>query len=154
MKSKPSEFKEDLCEEENEIFNETQAKFPEARLFGRFRGLFHLDSQNYTRSNANSFVAIREDGEFKVGQILLFVDRSSVIFCLVQLYEIIETVVIALRSTEFEKESDVLEPLAYRVTKLPDIQLLRVDSVQNKLIKFFFRGDLFYINVLKHFEHD
>ena len=38
--------------------------------------------------------------------------------CLVQLYEIIETVVIHLRSTEFEKESDVLEPLAYRVTKL------------------------------------
>ena len=144
LKNKPSEFKEDLCVEKNEIFNETQAEYPEAHLFGRFRGLFHLDSQSCTRSNANSFLAIREDGEFKVGQILLFVDRSSVIFCLVPLYEIIETVVIVLRSTEFEKESDVLEPLAYRVTKLPDIQLLRVDSVQNMLIKFFFLGDLFY----------
>ena len=92
----------------------------------------------------DSFVAIREDGEFKVGHNLLFVDRSSVIFCLVQLYEKIETVVIDLRSTEFEKKSDVLERLAYRATKLPpDTQLLRGDSVQNKLIKFFVLGDLF-----------
>ena len=78
-----------------------------------------------------------------MGQILLFVDRSSVIFCLVQLYEIIETIVIDLRSIDFKKKSDVLEPLSYRVTKLPDIQLLRVDSVQSKFIKFFFLGDLF-----------
>ena len=129
-------------------------KFPEARLFCRYRGRSYLDSQNYTRSNANSFVAIDVNGETIVGQILLFKEQDSELQCFVQLYESVEKFVVDLRSTEFARNSDSFEPLAYRVAKSTDLQAFKLDAIKNKLIKFAFLGDLYFISVLKHFEHD
>ena len=151
---RPTGITEDLCLERNNFYYETQKKFPEARLFCRYRGRFYLDSQNYTRSNANSFVAIDVNGETIVGQILLFKEQDSELQCFVQLYEIVEKFVVDLRSTEFARNSDSFEPLAYRVAKSTDVQAFKLDAIKNKLIKFAFLGDLYFISVLKHFEHD
>ena len=123
-------------------------------MFCRYRGRFYLGSQNYTRSNANSFVAIDENGETIIGQILLFKGQDSELKSFEQLYEIVEKFVVDLRSTEFARNSDSFEPLAYRVAKSTDVQAFKLDVIKNKLKKFAFLGDLYFINVLKHFEHD
>ena len=49
-----------------------------------------------------------------------------------------ETDAINLKSTHFENESDLFEPLAYRFTKQPELQLLKIDSVHIELFKFAF----------------
>ena len=123
-------------------------------MFCRYRGRFYLDSQNYTRSNANNFVAIDENGETIVGEILLFKEQDSEMQCFVQLYEIVEKFEVDLRSTEFARNSDSFEPRAYHVAKSTDVQAFKLDAIKNKLIKFAFLGDLYFISVLKHFEHD
>ena len=84
LMKKTTGIMEDLCLERNNFYYETQEKFPEARLFCRYRGLLYLDSQNYTRSNANSFVAIDENGETIVRQTLLFKEQDSEFQCFVQ----------------------------------------------------------------------
>ena len=154
LMKKTTGITEDLCLERNNFYYETQEKFPEARLFCRYRGLLYLDSQNYTRSNANSFVAIDENGETIVRQTLLFKEQDSELQCFVQLYETIEKNVIDLSSTEFARDSDCFEPLSYRVAKPTDVQAFKLDAIKNKLIKFAFQGDFYFISVLKHFEHD
>ena len=73
---------------------------------------------------------------------------------MVQLYKIVEKIVVDLRSAEYARDSDSFEPLAYRVAKSTDVQAFKQDAIKNKLIKFAFLGDLFFISVLKHFEHD
>ena len=94
------------------------------------------------------------NGETIVGQILLFKEQDSELQCFVQLYEIVEKFVVDMRSTEFARNSDSFEPLAYRVAKSTDVQAFKLDAIKNKLIKFAFLGDLYFISVLKHFEHD
>ena len=106
LRKKPTDITEDLCLERKNFYFETQEKFSEARLFCRYRGRFYVDIQNYTRSNANSFVAIDENGKTIVGQILLFKEQDSELQCFVQLYEIVEKIVVDLRSTEFARDSD------------------------------------------------
>ena len=154
LRKKPTGITEDLFLERSHFYHETQEKFPEDRLFCRYRGRFFLDSQNYTRSSANSFVAIDENGETIVGQILVLEDQDLEVQRLVQLYEIVEKIVVDIRSTEVAATSYSSELIAYRFAESNDIQAFKLDRFKTKLIKFSFLGDLYFICELKRFEHD
>ena len=63
LRGKSSGFKDDFSMKRNNVLSNFQKQFPEARLFCRHRGKFYLDSQLYTRSEANSFVSLSEENE-------------------------------------------------------------------------------------------
>ena len=77
LRKKRTGITEDLCLERNNFYYETHEKVPDVCLFCRYRGSFYLDSQSYTRSNANSCVAIDDNGETIVGHIMLFKEQDS-----------------------------------------------------------------------------
>ena len=154
LRGKPSGFKDDFSMKRNNLISNFQKQFPEAWLFCRHRGKFYLESQLYTRSEANKFVSLPEGNEILVGQIFLFIDKESVILCAVQVYNILDKFALDLSSTGFHGQDNKLKPLGYRVEKSTEVRVFKCCSINNKLILFPFLNNLYFINVLTHFEHD
>ena len=100
------------------------------------------------------FFSLSEENEILVGQILLFIEKESVILCAVQLYNILDKLALDRSSTEFHGQDNKLKPLGYRVEKSTEVRVFKCCSISNKLILFHFLNNLYFINVLTHFEHD
>ena len=145
LRGKSSGFKDDFSMKRNNVLSNFQKQFPEARLFCRHREKFYLDSQ-FTFC----FVSLSEENEVFVGQILLFLE----VLCAVQLYNILDKLALDLSSTEFHGQDNKLKPLGYRVEKSTEVRVFKCCSINNKLILFPFLNNLYFINVLTHFEHD
>ena len=144
LRGKPNGSKEDFSMRRNNVFSNFQKQFPEARLFCKHRGNFYLDSQLYTRSEANSFVSLSEENEILVGQILLLIEKESVILCAVQLYNILDKLALDLSSTEFHGTDNKLKPHGYRVEKSTEVRVFKRCSINNKLILFHFLNNLYF----------
>ena len=154
LRGKQSSLKEEYSMRQNEVYKNFQSKFPGARLFCRYRGNFNLDSQLYTRSESNSFVSFSSENEILVVQILLFIEQDSVIMCVVQLYDVVDKIVLDLSSTDFRERKINFEPLGYLVEKSSEVRVLKCSLIDSKLIPFLFLDNLYFIHVLTHFEHD
>ena len=139
---------------QNEVYKNFQSKFPGPRLFCRYQGNFNLDSQLYTRSESNSFVSFSSENEILVGQILLFIEQDSVFMCAVQLYDVVDKIVLDLSSTDFRERKINFKPLGYLVEKSSEVRVLMCSLIDSKLIPFLFLDNLYFIHVLTHFEHD
>ena len=48
-----------------------------------------------------------------VGQIWLFIDQDSVIMCAVQLYDVVDKIVMDFSSTDFRERKSSFNPLGY-----------------------------------------
>ena len=149
LRGKPSGFKDDFSMKRNNVFS----NFP--RL-----GCFAYTEENSTWT-ADCIQDLKQTvlfhflrrTKFLVGQILLFIEKESVILCAVQLYNILDKLALDLSSTEFHGQDNKLKPLGYRV-KLTEVQVYKCCSINNKLILFPFLNNLYFFNVLTHFEHD
>ena len=105
----------------NIFYYATQEKFPEARFFLDIEGAFILIVRIIQDQAPTVLVAIDENGETIVGQILLFWEQDWEVQYLVQLYEIVGKILVDLRSAEFAVNSYFFDPLAYRVAKSTDV---------------------------------
>ena len=143
--------KDDYCLVKTSSVELLAEQFPSARVFCRHWGKFMLDSACYSRSTSNSFVAIGKAPE-KIGQILAFFDNGTV-NCFVRVYKILETLEICLDDTDFFACRDKFDPLGFAVQETEETLHCSIEDITGKFIRFQYE-QLFFIKLLKHFEHD
>ena len=122
LKKKPTGITEDFCLEKTYSILQPEAReISRSPFFLDIEGSFILIVRIIQDQAPTVLVAIDENGETIVGQILLFWEQDWEVQCLVQLYEIVGKILVDLRSAEFAVNSDFFDPLAYRVAKSTDV---------------------------------
>lgn len=132
---------------ESEVMQDFKINHPEFRLFSRLIYDWHLESEAYSRgSGANIFILFtRQDGDEGIGKISFFAENRQK-FCYVQFIEI-EKVIYLTEAPEFGA-------FGYVGTPTQSFALIKMNSVCKKLLRFDFDNKVFFIVIMKHFEHD
>ena len=143
--------------QENSFVNRIRAEFPRSLIFCRYRFQsffpFFLDSLSYRRSDANSYVLLRNENPQPV-QILLFFEDRDEVKVLARFFSVEEKIDLNLGGTELEDQSGLLKPLGYVCKATSENRVLSIKLLKSKLIRFGFRDTVYLINILDHFEHD
>lgn len=110
-------------------------------------GIMELDSCCSSRGERNSVVSFRDNRRRFFGEIIVFMEKSSVVLCLVRLMKVKKL----YRCHILLKTS----PLSYVIVDKTDKLLeVPIDAIDFKLLRIDYAGELFLTPIMNHFEHD